>query len=79
VIWSGRRKPPKAKFFCTHCGRNEIDARELGCGEPKPRYHPVPRQDALGIYTAWERITACPMEIRSRFRRFLFNRFGVMP
>lgn len=52
---------PKPKFFCTHCGRNEIDARELGCG------------------VRFERITACPMEIRSRFRRLLFNLLGVLP
>jgi hypothetical protein len=75
----GNRRRQKAKYFCTHCGRNEIDARELGCGEPKPRYHKVPRQDFYGIYTSWERITACPMEIRSRFRRLLFNAFGILP
>jgi hypothetical protein len=57
----------KPKFFCTHCGRNEIEAIEQGCGEPAPRYH------------NGERITACPMEIRSPFRRFLFNRFGIKP
>jgi hypothetical protein len=79
MIVSGKPRPPKPKFYCTHCGRNEIDARELGCGEPAPRYHRVPRTDAYGIYTSWERITACPMEIRSIFRRFLHRHFGILP
>lgn len=57
----------KPKFFCTHCGRNEIDARENGCGEPAPRWF------------NGERINGCPMEIKSPWRRFLFNYLGIMP
>ena len=25
------RKPPKPRFYCTRCGSNEIDARNVGC------------------------------------------------
>jgi hypothetical protein len=57
------RRKPKPKFYCTHCDRNEIDARALGCGKPDPT----------------GRRTACPMEIADPVRRALFYKFGIMP
>lgn len=59
-----RRKPkPKVYFYCTHCGRDEFEARVKGCGKPDP---------------TGER-TACPMELASPVDRFLFYKFGIMP
>lgn len=70
----------KPKFTCTHCGRDEIDARENGCGEPAPRWFEYPEKQSDGsVKVVRSRINGCPMEIKSPFRRFLFNRFGIMP
>jgi len=69
----------KAKFRCTHCGISEIEARENGCGEPAPRYQDVPYSDGFDHWVVRERINGCPMQIKSRFRRFLFDWFGIIP
>lgn len=63
------------KFVCTHCGISEVEARENGCGEPAPRWVDVPYESGVRR----ERLNGCPMQIKSRFRRFLFDAFGIMP
>jgi hypothetical protein len=44
-----------------------------------PRFVDVPLQRWLPLLVSRERVNGCPMEIKSRFRRFLFNMFGIMP
>jgi hypothetical protein len=31
IVRNEPKSRKRARYFCTHCGRNEIDARELGC------------------------------------------------
>jgi hypothetical protein len=69
----------KPKYQCTHCGRDEITARAEGCGEPAPRFVDVPYSDGFHHWVSRERVNACPMDIKSPIRRFLFNMFGIMP
>jgi hypothetical protein len=66
------------RYRCTHCGRNEIDTRDLGCGDPESRKVKVPYSDGFFHWVGTE-TAACPMELRRWRDRILYRLFGVLP
>ena len=63
------RRSKMGEYICPRCGNDETTTREAGCGQGLSAPH----------WFEGARMNGCPMLIKSRFRRFLFDQFRIMP